>query len=83
MGTEPQNALPNDANNDEDLANSFADFFHSKVEKIYEILLVVRLTTQKVMILQNYAGLHQWLNQKYNDYEVKIQWNWSNPYTYF
>ena len=37
MGTEPQNPLPNDANNDEDLANSFADFFHSKIEKIYEM----------------------------------------------
>ena len=36
-GTEPQNPLPNDANNDEDLANSFADFFHSKIEKICEM----------------------------------------------
>ena len=26
-GTEPQNPLPNDANNDKDLANSSADFF--------------------------------------------------------
>ena len=36
-GTEPQNPLPNDANNDEDLANSFADFFHSKIERIHEM----------------------------------------------
>ena len=37
MGTEPHNPVPNDANNDEDLANSFADFFHSKIEKICEM----------------------------------------------
>ena len=33
-GTEPQNALPNDANSSEDLADSFADFFQSMTEKI-------------------------------------------------
>ena len=37
MGTEPQNPLPNNANNDEDIANSFADSFHSKIEKIHEM----------------------------------------------
>ena len=37
MGTELQNPLPNDANNDEDFANSFADFFHSKIERIHEM----------------------------------------------
>ena len=39
MGTEPQNPLPNDANNDEDLVNSFADFFQSKIEKICEMFV--------------------------------------------
>ena len=38
-GTEPQNPLPNDVNNDEDLANSFADFFQSKIEKIHEMFI--------------------------------------------
>ena len=37
MGTEPQNPLPKDANNDEDLAIRFADFFHLKIEMIYEM----------------------------------------------
>ena len=32
-GTGTQNSLPNDANNNEDLANSLADFFQSKIEK--------------------------------------------------
>ena len=41
MGTKPQNPLPNDANNDEDLANSFADFFQSKIEKIHEIFVAI------------------------------------------
>ena len=37
MGTEPQNPLPgDDSSNDKDLANSFADFFQSKIEKICE-----------------------------------------------
>ena len=39
MGAEPQNPLPNDANNDEVLANSFTDFFQSKVEKICEMFV--------------------------------------------
>ena len=38
-GTKPQNPLPNDSNNDEDLANSFADFFQSKIEKIHEMFV--------------------------------------------
>ena len=38
-GTEPQNPLPNNSNNDEDLANSFADFFQSKFEKICEMFV--------------------------------------------
>ena len=38
-GTEPQNLLPNDANNDKDLTNSFADFFQSKIEKIHEMFV--------------------------------------------
>ena len=39
-GTEPRNPLPNDnANNDKDLANSFTDFFQSKIENICEIFV--------------------------------------------
>ena len=38
-GTEPQNPLPSDANNDEDLANNFAVFFQSKIEKIHEMFV--------------------------------------------
>ena len=38
-GTEQQNPLPNDAYNDEDLANSLADFFQSKIEKIYKMFI--------------------------------------------
>ena len=39
-GTEPRNPLPDDeANNDKDLANSFADFFQSKIENIHEMFV--------------------------------------------
>ena len=39
-GTEPQNPLPDDdSNNDKDLANSFIDFFLSKIEKICEMFV--------------------------------------------
>ena len=39
-GTEPQNQLPDDdSNNDKDLANSFTDFFQSKIEKIHEMFV--------------------------------------------
>ena len=39
-GTEPRNPLPdNDPNNDKDLANSFADFFQSKIENICEMFV--------------------------------------------
>ena len=39
-GTEPQNPLPDDnSNNDKDLANSFTDFFQSKIEKICEMFV--------------------------------------------
>ena len=55
MGTKPQNPLPNNTKNDEDLTNSFADFFDSKIEKILKCLMALRLGTQKVMVLQNYA----------------------------
>ena len=37
--TEPHNPLPNDPNNDEDLPNSFTDFFQSKIEMIHEMLV--------------------------------------------
>ena len=59
MGTESQNPLPNDVNNDEDVANSFADFFQSMIKMICEILMALRFIIQKVMILQTYASLHQ------------------------
>ena len=37
MGTEPQNQLPEEESNNEDnMANSFADFFQAKIEKIHE-----------------------------------------------
>ena len=39
-GTEPRNPLPDDdANNDKDLANSFADFFQSKIKNIHEVFV--------------------------------------------
>ena len=39
-GTKPQNPLPNDdSNDDKDMANSFADFFQSKIEKICEMFV--------------------------------------------
>ena len=39
-GTEPRNPLPDDdSNNDKDLANSFADFFQSKIENICEMFV--------------------------------------------
>ena len=38
-GTEPQNPLPNNANNDKDLDNSYADFFQSKIENIHEMFV--------------------------------------------
>ena len=39
-GTEPRNPLPDvDANNDKDLANSFADFFQSKIKNIHEMFV--------------------------------------------
>ena len=39
-GTEPRNPLPDDdANNDTDLANSFADFFQSKIKNICEMFI--------------------------------------------
>ena len=38
-GTETINPLLNDANNDEDLANSFTVFFQSNIEKICEMFV--------------------------------------------
>ena len=39
-GTKPRNPLPDDdSNNDEDLANSFADFFQSKIKNIHEMFV--------------------------------------------
>ena len=39
-GTEPRNPLPDDdSNNDKDLANSFTDFFQSKIENIHEMFV--------------------------------------------
>ena len=39
-GTEPRNPLPDDdSNNDKDLANSFADFFQSKIENICKMFV--------------------------------------------
>ena len=40
MGTEPQNPLPNDANNDEEFASSFADFFQ-RLKNIYEMFVAI------------------------------------------
>ena len=64
MGDEPQNPIPNDAKNNEDLANSFTDFFESKIEKICEMIVGTAAYNSEEMVLQNYAGLDQLLNQK-------------------
>ena len=64
MGTEPQNPLPKDANNDEDLANSFADFFQSKTKKIHEMFVGTEAYNSERNGTPNYASLHQWLNLK-------------------
>ena len=54
MLTEPQNPLPNGANNDEDIANTFADFFQSKSKKIHEIFVGTEASNS-----ESNASLHQ------------------------
>ena len=63
-GTELQNPLPNDANNDDDLANSYADFFQSKIEKICEMFVGTEAYSPELRVFQNYTSFHQWLNWK-------------------
>ena len=59
-GTEPRNPLPDDdANNDKDLANSFADFFQSKIEIFVRCLLALRPIIQRKAVLQSCANLLQ------------------------